>query len=149
MPIVTRSNAKRAMICAIACALGAPLRAQTACPEPPPSPAASEPATPEEFRARIENSRLRYLYFACLARLDNARRAEERARARQGGRLEDFLGDDTLQKGDVIVTDQGFRVYRGAETPRADDFRRLEEGAAPRHRGRLDDLERASRAPGR
>lgn len=109
------------------------------CPEAPASDAG-------DWRARVEASRQRYLAFACQARLDVARRAAERARLRGGsGKLEDFLRDDTLQRGDVIVTDRGFRIYTGGEAPAMRDFEPVKERKSkPALRRALDELEKAS-----
>ena len=142
--------ARFALTFAAGIVLAAPARAQKppeACPAI--EEFSGEPATPEEFRARVDAARRNYQAFACQARQDRADQAARRARvlAREGaGKLGDFVGDETLRRGDVVVTDKGLRVYRGAaEVPAEGDFRSVEE--AVRHPGRrkfLLELERAS-----
>lgn len=76
-----------------------------------------------------------------------AQRNAERARLRQSdGRIEDFVADDTLQPGDVVVTDQGFRVFNGAGNARAaGDFKPVDGAAVPqRLRRSLGEMEKAS-----
>ncbi len=107
-----------------------------------------EPATPGEWRARIDAARGNYEAFACRARLDRETRAAERARAREApsGKIEEFVGDGTMRRGDVVVTDKGFRVFDGpADQPVADDFKPVAAGIKkPSSRRTLDEMEKAS-----
>jgi hypothetical protein len=117
--------------------------APCAAPETPPE----EVATLEGWRERIAQSRKCYEAFARQARLELEARAAGRAAARSNpGRLEEFLADDTLQRGDVVVTDKGFRVFGGsAESPAPRDFKPVASGIRrPASRRALDAMERAS-----
>jgi hypothetical protein len=102
----------------------------------------------DEWRDRVERSRRAHVLSEIQARLDAVSRAAERSGRPPAatGAIEDFIADETLRKGDVVVTDKGFRVYRGANgDPGERDFRRLEPRDKPsRLRGSLRDLERAS-----
>ena len=60
------------------------------------------------------------------------------------GSVAHFAEDKTLRRGDVVVTPQGFLVYRGAGRAHSkDDFEPLTKA-----RDDLANLEKASRTPG-
>ena len=117
-----------------------------ACPVAPPANRAAQFTTFEEFRARIETSRRRYEVFACQARLGVARRAVVLMHIKgSSGSLEDFVADATLQNGDVVVTDKGFRVFKGGDAPAERNFVPISDGwGKPRLRRTLNDMEKAS-----
>ncbi len=106
----------------------------------------------EAWSARVEAARRANAAFAEEARLDSIARAAARKAepAIPTGRVEDFIGDDTLRRGDVVVTDKGFRVFNGdgASPTTAEHFVPIAEGALRADRKSiLRELERASPPP--
>jgi hypothetical protein len=97
----------------------------------------------DEWRDRVETSKRAHAEFETQARLDAAAKAAARAaRVPAQGSIEDFIGDETLRRGDVVVTDKGLREFRGGDgSPVERDFAPL---APNRKRAALRDLERAS-----
>lgn len=109
-----------------------------------------EPAAePGDWRGRVERSRRLNEIFACQAKLDTQQKAAARARMKgAGGRLEDFSADETLRRGDAVVTDKGVRIFRGsADAPAPADFDSAAgaKGTA-RQRRALDEIDRANAA---
>ena len=106
----------------------------------------------EAWTARVEAARGANAAFAEEARRDTLARAAAR-RAEPPipqGRIEDFIGDDKLRRGDVVVTDKGFRVFNGdgASPTTAEHFVPIAEGALRADRKSiLRELERASPPP--
>lgn len=73
----------------------------------------------EAWRARVERARLRYEAFAARAYQDylaHSSAADRRALAPQGAEqtLRSILGDPTLRKNDIYVSEDGVLVFRGA-----------------------------------
>ena len=107
----------------------------------------------DAWTARVEAARGANAAFAEEARRDTLARAAAR-RAEPPipqGRIEDFIGDDTLRRGDVVVTDKGFRVFNGdgASPTTADHFIPIDDARLRAERKTaLQALERAS-APAR
>jgi hypothetical protein len=98
------------------------------------------------WRARVERSRQEYESFAAEARsrLIKPRRL---AVVQAGAPAHDYLSDETLRSGDVIVTDGGLVVFTGE--PRLDhdakDFTRLRQWRGDlRYGARLMEIERAN-----
>ena len=102
----------------------------------------------EEIQARIAERRVRVQKDMAQRRVDvEARKREERARsAERGAPLDSFLYE-SLSYGDIVVTDEGPRVYVGAQysVPRKEDFVPLDSKRSP-HRTRADAIKRATRA---
>jgi hypothetical protein len=103
----------------------------------------------EAWTARVEAARGANAAFAEEARRDTLARAAAR-RAEPPipqGRIEDFIGDDTLRRGDVVVTDKGFRVFNGdgASPTTAEHFVPIDDARLRAERKTaLQALERAS-----
>ena len=64
-------------------------------------------------------------------------------------RVEEALRDDTLRRGDIVMTAEGFRVYQGGGYgPQASDFVSLSNARLPRaERAELTAMERSSAGP--
>ncbi|QGM45580.1 hypothetical protein [Methylocystis heyeri] len=113
----------------------------------------AHPAEAEDFaaqlsawRARVERSRQEYESFAAEARsrLIKPRRP---AVVQGGAPVRDFLSDETLRSGDVIVTDGGLVVFTGEPRLGHDpkDFTRLRQWRGDLRYGvRLKEIERAN-----
>ena len=103
----------------------------------------------EAWTARVEAARGANAAFVEEARRDTLARAAAR-RAEPPipqGRIEDFIGDDTLRRGDVVVTDKGFRVFNGdgASPTTAEHFLPIDDARLRAERkAALQALERAS-----
>jgi len=66
------------------------------------------------WAARVEAAKRAYDAFAREAQSASHRREEVRERVAHEAGLEGFLTDATLQSGDLVVTENGLRMFKGA-----------------------------------
>jgi hypothetical protein len=98
------------------------------------------------WRARVERSRQEYESFAAEAR-SRLIRPRRPAVVQAGAPAHDYLSDETLRSGDVIVTDGGLVVFTGEPRLGHDpkDFKRLKQWRGDlRYGARLMEIERAN-----